>query len=329
MAQFNRRAKSVPLFFIIIIIFIFRFNSTAAKIPPPFSAEKAGFSIKFKDEISPYQVMGVFVLPSEIVTLEIIDSDKNQSYQIQISSGVLNQINDKKWQWQAPSQKGLFPLTIIQDNSSESMKLNIFVMVPFKAVQGEYLNCYRIGEYPQKPLKNLPIYQPPQGFIEVTPENQETLISPHFKLNQFLCKQECDSAKYLILEERLILKLELFLEKVNEKGYACNTFHIMSGYRTPHYNEAIGNVKFSRHCWGGAADIFIDENPKDEMMDDLNNDGKIDLNDAKILYDIIDVIGGKPEYEMFIGGLGKYKKTASHGPFVHVDVRGYRARWGD
>ena len=30
-----------------------------------------------------------------------------------------------------------------------------------------------------------------------------------------------------------------------------------------------GNVKYSRHVYGGAADIFIDENPKDEMMDDF------------------------------------------------------------
>ncbi|MCI0496149.1 D-Ala-D-Ala carboxypeptidase family metallohydrolase [candidate division KSB1 bacterium] len=329
MNQFNQRAKSVPLFFIIIIIFIFRVNHAAAKIPPTFSAEKAGFSIKFKNEISPYRVMGVFVLPDEIVTLEVIDSEKIQTYQIKISSGALNQINTKKWQWRAPAQKGLYPMTIAKDGSSASITLNVFVMVLFKEVQGEYLNCYRIGEYPKKPLKDLPIYQPPPGFIEVTPEIQETLISPHFKLNQFLCKQGCDSAKYLILEERLILKLELILEKVNETGHACNTFHIMSGYRTPHYNQAIGNVKYSRHCWGGAADIFIDENPKDDMMDDLNNDSKIDLKDAKILYDIIDEICGKPENEMFIGGLGKYKKTASHGPFVHVDVRGYRARWGD
>ncbi|MFH2036543.1 MAG: hypothetical protein ABIJ45_09090 [Candidatus Zixiibacteriota bacterium] len=34
-------------------------------------------------------------------------------------------------------------------------------------------------------------------------------------------------------------------------------------------------------------------------------------------------------YEKFIGGLGRYKKTEDHGPFVHTDVRGYRARWGD
>jgi uncharacterized protein YcbK (DUF882 family) len=126
----------------------------------------------------------------------------------------------------------------------------------------------------------------------------------------------------------LLLKLELILEKVNEKGYRCDTFHIMSGYRTPYYNKAIGNVKYSRHIYGGAADIFIDENPKDNMMDDLNQDGKIDYRDAAIIYRIIDDLYGKKFYDPFLGGLARYKKTSNHGPFVHVDVRGRRARWG-
>jgi hypothetical protein len=133
----------------------------------------------------------------------------------------------------------------------------------------------------------------------------------------------------MVLQEKLLLKLELILEKVNEKGYRCNTFHIMSGYRTPYYNKAIGNVKYSRHIYGGAADIFIDENPKDDMMDDLNQDGKIDYKDAAVLYLIIDGLYGKRFYDPFMGGLARYKKNRNHGPFVHVDARGRRTRWGD
>jgi hypothetical protein len=29
-----------------------------------------------------------------------------------------------------------------------------------------------------------------------------------------------------------------------------------------------------------------------------------------------------------VGGLGIYRSTENHGPFVHVDVRGTIARWG-
>lgn len=209
------------------------------------------------------------------------------------------------------------------------MLLHIFVMVPYSNLDGEWMNGYRIGKYPDIPLKELPIYKKPKGFIEVTPENEQVNVSPHFKIGQFLCKQNGGFPRYLVLKERLVLKLELILEKMNEAGYPCRTFHIMSGYRTPYYNHLIGNVKYSRHVWGGAADIFIDEHPEDGMMDDLNQDEKIDYKDAAVIYRIIDNMFGHPFYTPFVGGLGRYKKNENHGPFVHVDVRGFRARWGD
>jgi hypothetical protein len=207
--------------------------------------------------------------------------------------------------------------------------LNVFVMIPREAVRDEHLNGYRIGRYPAIALKGLDIYQPPRGFVEVTERNRHTLVSPHFSLGQFLCKQESGYPKYVVIRERLLLKIELILEKTNDAGFECETFEIMSGYRTPYYNKLIGNVKYSRHVYGGAADIFIDENPRDDMMDDLNQDGISDYHDAGILYEIIDAMYGRPWYERFPGGLGRYRKTSSHGPFVHVDVRGFRARWGD
>jgi uncharacterized protein YcbK (DUF882 family) len=131
----------------------------------------------------------------------------------------------------------------------------------------------------------------------------------------------------LVLNELLLLKLELILEQVNKHGYPASTFNILSGYRTPYYNDLIGNVKYSRHLWGDAADIFIDENPPDDMMDDLNQDGSVNQKDAEIIYEIIDKLYGESWYQHFKGGLGRYKKTSEHGPFVHIDVRGYRARW--
>ncbi len=331
MHQFIRRNNTLFRFKNILMFFIYfsSCHNLFAESPEKFSTQKASFSASFKDEVVPYQVMGVFVLPNEIVSFEVNDSGKMQTYQVNTTAGKLFHISQNKWNWQAPAQKGLYPLVISQENSLDSITFNIFVMIPFKELQGEYLNGYQVGEYPNTPLKNLKIYQPPEGFIEATKEIEATPVSPHFKLNQFLCKQKCESSRYLVLEERLILKLELILEEVNKKGFKCNTFHIMSGYRTPHYNKAIGNVKYSRHCWGGAADIFIDENPNDDMMDDLNKDGKIDHKDAKVLYDIIDVMYSKPMYKNLIGGLGKYKANASHGPFVHIDVRGFHARWGD
>ena len=86
-------------------------------------------------------------------------------------------------------------------------------------------------------------------------------------------------------------------------------------------------MAYSRHLWGDASDIFIDQDPRDGIMDDLNKDGRINIDDAMVLYEIIDELCGESWFEPFTGGLGKYGPNHLHGPFVHVDVRGCKARW--
>ena len=302
-------------------------------IPPfadcqPFSPQKTGFSIKVKDIENPFEIMSVFALPNEKLRIEIKANNAADKYRLYSAENNAIAATSRHWDWRAPAKPGHYLLKIADVDPQRSMSLNIFVMTPFDQRKGEYLNGFRIGKYPRVALKKLPIYKPPRGFVEVTPDNEDTFVSPHFKLKQFLCKQDSGYPKYLVLKEKLLLKLELILEKINEKGYRCDTFHVMSGYRTPYYNKAIGNVKYSRHIYGGAVDIFIDENPKDNMMDDLNQDGQIDYRDAAIIYRIIDELYGQKFYAPLLGGLARYKKTSSHGPFVHVDVRGRRARWG-
>ena len=294
-----------------------------------FSPEKAGFSVRFGEEVSPYRTLAVFVLPEETLALEVVGPVGKEGFTLQASAGKSARKNPGKWEWTAPTETGEYTVTIRDSKSGNSMDLTMFVMIPYSGLKGEYLNGYRIGKYPDIPRRQLPIYTPPRGFIEVTRENEETLVSPHFRLKQFLCKQEEGYPKYIVIRERLVLKLELILEKVNEAGYSCSTLAILSGYRTPWYNQVIGNVKYSRHLWGGAADVYIDEKPRDGEMDDLNEDGKIDYGDAAIVYDIIDRMYGQSFYEGFAGGLAWYKRNPVRGPFVHVDVRGTRARWGD
>jgi hypothetical protein len=33
------------------------------------------------------------------------------------------------------------------------------------------------------------------------------------------------------------------------------------------------------------------------------------------------------KYPDLVGGAGVYRATGEHGPFIHIDVRGSRARW--
>jgi hypothetical protein len=318
-----------------IVFFCSNFIGILLLVNPPvadcqeFSSQRAGFTINVNNIENSYKIMTVFTLPREKLKIDIKKDTTVDKYRLYSPEGKIIPAASSRWDWRVPAQTGRYRLKMESIDRQRSMSLNVFAMVPYNQIQGEYLNGFRIGKYPQFVFKRPAIYKHPRGFVEVTPRNEDTFISPHFKLKQFLCKQDGGYPKYLVLREKLLLKMELILEKINEKGYRCDTFHVMSGYRTPYYNKSIGNVKYSRHIYGGAADIFIDENPKDDMMDDLNQDGKIDYRDAAILYRIIDELYGEKVYDRFLGGLARYKKTNNHGPFVHIDVRGRRARWGD
>jgi hypothetical protein len=60
-------------------------------------------------------------------------------------------------------------------------------------------------------------------------------------------------------------------------------------------------------------------------MDDLNHDGRIDTGDARVIAEAAErVERAHPE---LVGGVGVYSTCCGHGPFVHIDTRGYRARW--
>jgi len=227
----------------------------------------------------------------------------------------------------APDAPGLEVMQIENDVTGETARVNVFTMVPASGVRDGRLNGYRIGRYPAEPLRGLDIYLPPQGFVEVTPGNREVRVSPNFTLGEFLAKQASDWPKYVVLRTALLVKLETILEELNRSGRATGDFVIMSGYRTPHYNRAIGNVQYSRHVWGGAADFYIDESPADGRMDDLNGDGRVNREDARWLAAFVNGLSRKGLFGEDVGGIGVYGSTSAHGPFVHVDVRGTRARW--
>ncbi len=172
-------------------------------------------------------------------------------------------------------------------------------------------------------------YQPPSGFIEVTPQNADTRVSEHFKLRDFLTHDQPNVwPKYLVLELRNVDKLELVLSDLESHGIDISGVTVMSGFRTPQYNRGGGNTAgragLSRHMYGDAADIFIDSN-HDGVMDDLDHDGKVDIGDARVVLQAVDrVEAAHPE---LVGGAGVYPAEAGHGPFIHIDSRGYRARW--
>lgn len=126
------------------------------------------------------------------------------------------------------------------------------------------------------------------------------LITPHFSLDEFACRDGSPYPREWINER--LRPLCLALEALRE---ACGgrAVTVLSGYRSPAYNAKIGGARLSQHVEGRAADVQVNGlAPSDvhRVALDLHLAGRVRL-----------------------GGLGLYPS------FVHVDVRpGVRlARW--
>jgi uncharacterized protein YcbK (DUF882 family) len=203
--------------------------------------------------------------------------------------------------------------------------------VPFSTKVHGNIGSYHLGDWPseKKAISN-PAYSNPKGFLEVTHENFSTRLSEHFTLGQFITKDQLSVwPKYVVLQPRLVDKLELTIEELAREGHPVKGLFVMSGFRTPEYNEqgvgAGGRSAISRHQFGDAADVYPDDQGKGRM-DDLNGDGRVDLKDARILALAADAV--EWQHPELAGGIGIYPATNAHGPFVHIDARGTRARWG-
>jgi hypothetical protein len=287
---------------------------------------RVSFAVKFKEEVSPFPVLAMFVIPGEHVPLEAVLTDSTVRYTAEAGGGRLARLGSSRWRWTAPKEKGLYPIWVRDSASGETITLNAFVLVPMPTAAT--IGGFMVGRYESRPLRGDPTYARPTGFVEVTETNRGTLVAPHFTIGQFVSKQGGGYPKYLVLRERLLLKLEMLLEEARSAGLPASTFRILSGYRTPFYNRSVGNeTRYSRHVYGDAADIYVDEDG-DGTMDDLDGDGRITLDDARTLAAVVERLSQKSWYQPFEGGLGLYKANAAHGPFIHVDVRGYPARWG-
>lgn len=200
----------------------------------------------------------------------------------------------------------------------------------FSLKTGAYVGGYRMGYWPAE-LRAIRAraYQNPDGFVEVTPANAGLRVSDHFLLRDFLTHDQASVwPKYVVLREALLDKLELVLKELERSGHSTSRVIVLSGFRTPAYNLALGDAsgraRESRHQYGDAADIIIDSDG-DGRMDDLDMDGRSDVGDVHVIERAVErVERAHPE---FVGGLGLYQSMGPSGPFAHIDVRGEAARW--
>jgi uncharacterized protein YcbK (DUF882 family) len=231
-----------------------------------------------------------------------------------------------------PPRAGIWRAAIAIGQALKPVKDFSFIALrPFSDKRGGRIGGYAIGSWPGEAGRRVPSdrYANPRGFIEVTPENENTAVSEHFKLRDFLTKGQGNVwPKYLVLEMRNVDKLELIIAELQKQHVPVTRVTVMSGFRTPSYNATGGNTggraSLSRHMYGDAADIFVD-NDGNGTMDDLNRDGRVDVGDARVIAAAAERV--EQAHPELIGGVGVYVACCGHGPFVHIDTRGYRARW--
>lgn len=284
----------------------------------------AAFSVEVDGRVISHNIMTVTVMPGETVDVTV-QADSTSSYHFDAPGELIESISPGVWRFTAPEQPGLHTFNITNNLTGASIRLQTIVLTPWQH-NGEDIDGYRIGRYQEAALRGMETYERPRGFIKVTEENKDLRLSPNFRLEQFLCKQTDALPQYVLVRTRLLERLERILAGVNEMGHQVSTLHIMSGYRTPYYNRSIGNTtEYSRHLYGDAADIFVDADGDNEM-DDLNGDGRVTEADARLLAKLVDD-KASAEHDQFPGGMGIYGPASHRGPFVHVDLRGYQARW--
>lgn len=229
----------------------------------------------------------------------------------------------------APHIPGAYTLQINWPAGSRTFgELTLLVKVPLTEKEHGRVGDYYIGRFPTEGEDRRDRYRAPDGLIRVTPEIQNLQLSEHFTVREFLTHDQADVwPKYVVIDPLMIDKLELVMSDLEARGIPAGRMVVMSGFRTPQYNARgldDGRAELSRHQYGDAADVWVD-NDGDWYMDDLNGDGRRDLNDAHVMLAAVERVEGA--YPQLIGGAGVYRDNGVHGPFIHVDVRGRVARW--
>ena len=222
----------------------------------------------------------------------------------------------------APRDPGIHPL---------AGNISVVTLVPAAAKRAGRIGSYALGTWPfeRGGRPRTERYAAPRGFIKVTPQNQNFQISEHFRIKQFLTKDQGNVwPKYVLIDPLLIDKLELTIDELQREGVRVNHVHVMSGFRTPRYNSGGGNTagraNLSRHMYGDGSDVYVDNN-LDGHPDDITGDRRVTVADAEKFARAAERVEKK--YRSLVGGIGIYTACCGHGPFTHLDVRGFRARW--
>jgi hypothetical protein len=296
-----------------------------------------GLSADFAVFRAPSHIVSLFALPGETVTFDLAGysgTSPKRLERFQVDPGSVAVDRHKgRFRLRAPEETGIYPV-VFQETVKAGLtpplpyRVQLVVLVPASRVSPDgILNGYPVGAFPGPETNGHWRFERPRGFVEITEENRDILLSDHRKLGDLDCKLLAPYPHYAVIQTSLLVKLEGLTDILLKRGLPGDHITVMSGFRTPEYNRSIGNrTTYSRHIAGDAADVFVDADG-DDRMDDLNGDGRINRRDSRYLLAIVEEMDQSTGYAGLVGGASAYRANADHGPFLHVDTRGFPARW--
>ncbi len=220
----------------------------------------------------------------------------------------------------APPKAGFYRLALLKSGPHREIEgLTLAVLVPFEEKEGAMLRGYRIGTYIAERVAGR--QPPPTGFLEITPADVNLPITKHLHVGDFLNHDQVGVwPSYAAVNPKLLDKLELVIQEIarwhGDKAVADIELDVHSGFRAPEHNRKIRRAaRDSQHQYGDAADVAID----------ANGDGKLTAIDSRMVGLAVEIVELK--HPDLIGGLGIYTSGHSSTNYVHIDVRGRRARW--
>jgi len=299
-------------------------------------APARGLHADFSVFRAPSRTMSLFVLPGETAPFDLatyagVPPRALSRFEVQ-SDQVEVRLEADRFMLQPPEAAGIYPVRF-QETAARNLPrpaaylVQVVVMVPADEARNGMLNGYPVGHFPEDRADDRWRFQRPRGFVEITEANRDTHLTDHFTLGQLDCKLEAPYPHYAAVQTALLVKLEGLCNALLSRGLPGDHMKVLSGFRTPEYNRAIGNeTTYSRHIAGDAADVFVDRDG-DDRMDDLNGDGRINRRDSRFLLALVDEMDQSMGYGQLVGGASAYRANHDHGPFLHLDTRGYPARW--
>lgn len=275
-----------------------------------------------------------------------------QQLQINLGASLRWEATHGLLKYEQPTQVRWFPLdaTGIQqitvtrqlpDATEETRGVRLILPVEFNPAGDGSLSGTMIGIYPvpnQKApapvARNPQAYAAPTSFYPVNAETGRVPLQGGFTLETLSPAPLPDQqgTRYVALHPEAIGFLNALEAALDSDRGTTEGLRILRGYISPHERlrmETLGIklAEFTRFQYGDAFALIWDTNA-DFRMDDLNKDGKVDVEDSAVLAETVKRVFREQSLQGGIGLCARFEGPDHLGtPYLHVDLRGWMVEW--